>query len=59
MKIITKRKAPIIRDAASARLTLTYELIESGVDIDKEEEVTVSVVESNGKKMILIEKTSQ
>lgn len=58
MKIITKRKATIIRDLPSARLTLTNELIDIGIDIEKEsQDVWVSVAEDNsGRKMIVIKK---
>ena len=56
MEIITRRTAQIIRDLPSARVTLTNELLDIGVDIEKEAQVFVTVVKEDGKKKIVIEK---
>ena len=56
MEIITKRLGNIIKDLPSARLTLTNELIDLGIDIEKDSSVMISLVKQNGKKIIVIEK---
>ena len=57
MQIISKRLAPVIRDLPSAKLTLTNELLDIDVDYEKEATmVSVTVVKTNGKKQIVIEK---
>ena len=56
MEIITRRTAQIIRDLPSARLTLTNELLDIGIDIERESLVLVTLVKEEGKKRIVIEK---
>ncbi len=56
MEIISKRTGTIIRDLPSARLTLTNELIDMGIDIEREAMVIVTLASDNGKKRIIIEK---
>ena len=56
MEIITRRTAQIIRDLPLARLTLTNELLDIGIDIERESLVLVTLVKEEGKKRIVIEK---
>ena len=52
MNIISKRTGTIIKDGTSLRLTLSDELIDLGTD----KEVTITLIETEGIKNILIEK---
>jgi 5-enolpyruvylshikimate-3-phosphate synthase len=63
MKTITKRNGNIVWDKqdkyfGSLRVTLTGELQDIGIDTDKnlDDVISISVVEDNNKKRIIIEK---
>lgn len=56
MEIISRRTAQVIKDLPSARLTLSNELLDIGIDIEKDATVLVSVVCDNGRKKIVIER---
>jgi len=56
-KLISRRLCYITKDLPSARLTLTNELLDMGVDIETEEYVIVELRKgANGKKFAVIEK---
>ena len=56
MEIISRRNAQVIRDLPSARITLTNELIDMGIDIEKDALVVVTLEKDGNKRRIVIEK---